>query len=466
MIRLDCDYMEGAHPKVLQKLIETNEVSTPGYGNDAFTAAAKDKVRLACGCPDADVYFLVGGTQTNATVIDALLARHEGVIAAESGHINVHESGAIEATGHKVLVLPQHEGKLKAEEVEKFIDDFYADETYEHMVAPGMVYISNPTEYGTVYTLEELADLSTVCEQAGIPLYMDGARLAYALAAEGNDVTLNDVARLCDIFYIGGTKVGALFGEAVVIMNPALQKDFRYFIKQNGGMLAKGWLLGLQFATLFENDLYFSMTKQAVADAMRIRDAFRAKGIPFYMESPTNQQFFVLPNDALAKLYEKYAFSPMGVPGETESEIRICTSWATTEENVDFARKLCVQKDENDKDLFRVKSYIPAIIEEVNAESLDLAEKLCFGTDKYGHILFPYENHVSPILKFFSKEKQAFIENLCYGKDKFGRDLFDNKYSIYDVVSSTKKENLSYIIFYAKICNCHRKERKRLCFLF
>ncbi len=216
MIRLDCDYMEGAHPKVLQKLIETNEVSTPGYGNDAFTAAAKDKVRLACGCPDADVYFLVGGTQTNATVIDALLARHEGVVAAESGHINVHESGAIEATGHKVLVLPQHEGKLKAEEVEKFIDDFYADETYEHMVAPGMVYISNPTEYGTIYTLEELADLSTVCEQAGIPLYMDGARLAYALAAEGNDVTLNDVARLCDVFYIGGTKVGALFGEAVV----------------------------------------------------------------------------------------------------------------------------------------------------------------------------------------------------------------------------------------------------------
>ena len=212
MIRLDCDYMEGAHPKVLQKLIETNEVSTPGYGNDAFTAAAKDKVRLACGCPDADVYFLVGGTQTNATVIDALLARHEGVIAAESGHINVHESGAIEATGHKVLTLPHHDGKLSAEEVEKFIDEFYADETYEHMVAPGMVYISNPTEYGTIYTLEELADLSTVCEQAGIPLYMDGARLAYALAAEGNDVTLNDVARLCDVFYIGGTKVGALFG--------------------------------------------------------------------------------------------------------------------------------------------------------------------------------------------------------------------------------------------------------------
>ncbi|MBO5978819.1 MAG: low specificity L-threonine aldolase [Bacteroidales bacterium] len=334
MIRLDCDYMEGAHPKVLQKLIETNEVSTPGYGNDAFTAAAKDKVRLACGCSDADVYFLIGGTQTNATVIDALLARHEGVIAAESGHINVHESGAIEATGHKVLVLPQHEGKLKAEEVEKFIDDFYADETYEHMVAPGMVYISNSTEYGTVYTLEELADLSTVCEQAGIPLYMDGARLAYALAAEGNDVTLNDVARLCDVFYIGGTKVGALFGEAVVA-SPGWLPYFTPLVKQHGALLAKGRLLGVQFDALFTDGLYEEIGRHAVAQAIRIRDAFTAAGYPPFIPSPTNQQFFRLPNEVIDSLSDAFTFEYWGPRGETDSDIRIVTSWATRPSDVD-----------------------------------------------------------------------------------------------------------------------------------
>lgn len=334
MIRLDCDYMEGAHPKVLQKLVETNEVSTPGYGNDAFTAAAKDKVRLTCGCPDADVYFLVGGTQTNATVIDALLARHEGVIAAQSGHINVHESGAIEATGHKVLTLPHHDGKLSAEEVEKFIDEFYADETYEHMVAPGMVYISNPTEYGTVYTLEELADLSTVCEQAGIPLYMDGARLAYALAAEGNDVTLNDVARLCDVFYIGGTKVGALFGEAVVA-SPGWLPHFTPLVKQHGALLAKGRLLGVQFDALFTDGLYEEIGRHAVTQAVRIRDAFTAAGYPPFIPSPTNQQFFRLPNEIIDTLSDAFTFEYWGPRGETISDIRIVTSWATRPEDVD-----------------------------------------------------------------------------------------------------------------------------------
>lgn len=334
MVRLDCDYMEGAHPDVLKRLIETNEVSTPGYGNDEFTAAAKEKVRQACGFPEADVHFLVGGTQTNATVIDALLARHEGVIAAESAHINVHESGAIEATGHKVLVLPHHDGKLDAAEVEKFIDDFYADETYEHMVAPGMVYISNPTEYGTVYTLEELADLSSVCSQAGIPLYLDGARLAYALAAEGNDVTLADIARLCDVFYIGGTKVGALFGEAVVAY-PGWLQHFTPLVKQHGALLAKGRLLGVQFDALFTDGLYEKIGRHAVSQALRLRDAFTSAGYPPFIPSPTNQQFFRLPNELLDALADSFTFEYWGPRGETVSDIRIVTGWATRPEDVD-----------------------------------------------------------------------------------------------------------------------------------
>lgn len=335
MIRLDCDYMEGAHPDVLRRLIETNEISTPGYGNDDFTKAAKDKVREVCGCPDADVYFLVGGTQTNSAVIDSILMRHEGVIAADSGHINVHESGAIEATGHKVLTLPHRNGKLSAEEVEKFIDNFYADDTYEHMVAPGMVYISNPTEYGTIYTLEELVDLSTVCHDAGIPLYMDGARLAYALAAEGNNVTLEDIARLCDVFYIGGTKVGALFGEAVVCTNPLYLQHFTPLMKQHGALLAKGKLLGVQFDALFTDGLYERIGKHAVGLAMKIRDAFVEKGYKPFIDSPTNQQFFRLPNTLVDELSKISTFEYWGPRGETQSDIRMVTSWATTSEAVD-----------------------------------------------------------------------------------------------------------------------------------
>lgn len=256
MIHFDTDYMEGAHPEVIRRLTETNLEQTVGYGNDPYTARAKELIRKACGQPEAAVHFLVGGTQTNATVIDGLLAHHEGVLAAETAHINVHESGAIEATGHKVITLPQHEGKLRADEVKAYITDFYRDETYEHMVAPGMVYISHPTEYGTLYTLDELENLSRVCREAHIPLYMDGARLGYGLASPGTNVTLKDIARLCDAFYIGGTKVGTLFGEAVVSPDPKRLPHFFPLIKQHGALLAKGRLLGIQFETLFTDGLY------------------------------------------------------------------------------------------------------------------------------------------------------------------------------------------------------------------
>ena len=236
MIYFDTDYMAGAHPKVMERLLQTNAEQTVGYGNDHYTARAKELVKQACSAPDARVYFLVGGTQTNSTVIDGVLERHEGVLAAQSGHINVHESGAIEATGHKVLTLPSYDGKVKAEDVRGFISEFYSDDTYEHMVAPGMLYISFPTEYGTLYSLNELEDLSDACHSAGIPLFIDGARLGYGLVAEGNDVTLADIARLSDVFYIGGTKVGALFGEAVVITNPELMRHPVPLIKQHGAL--------------------------------------------------------------------------------------------------------------------------------------------------------------------------------------------------------------------------------------
>ena len=278
MLHFDTDYMEGAHPEVMKRLMETNLEQTSGYGNDTYTLHAKELVRSACGQPDAAVYFLVGGTQTNSTVIDALLARHEGVLAAETAHINVHESGAIEATGHKVLTLPQHEGKLDAGEVEEYITNFYRDETYEHMVAPGMVYISHPTEFGTLYTLDELEALSNVCRKAEIPLYLDGARLGYGLASPNSDVALTDIARLCDVFYIGGTKVGALFGEAVVARDHSLLRHFTPLVKQHGALLAKGRLLGIQFEALFTDNLY-----QHIGGGFVIQEAVDKAGA-FYVE--------------------------------------------------------------------------------------------------------------------------------------------------------------------------------------
>lgn len=335
MIYFDSDYMAGAHPEVMEQLMKTNGEHTTGYGTDAYTERAKNLIRKACGTPDARVFFLVGGTQTNATVIDGVLERHEGVLAAESGHINVHESGAIEATGHKVLTLPSHEGKVKAEDVRDYIRNFYSDETYEHMVAPGMLYISFPTEYGTIYSLRELEDISDTCHSAGIPLFIDGARLGFGLAAEGNDVTLKDIARLSDVFYIGGTKVGALFGEAVVITNPDILKHFVPLVKQHGALLAKGRLLGVQFESLFEDGLYFRISEKAVRMGRRIKDAFSAAGYPAVVDSPTNQQFFRLPNEIIDKLKENVSFELWGPRGEKESIVRFVTGWATTDEDID-----------------------------------------------------------------------------------------------------------------------------------
>lgn len=340
MIYFDSDYMAGAHPKVMDRLVETNYEQTAGYGTDRYTSNAAELIREACGVPDARVHFLVGGTQTNATVIDGLLARHEGVLAAESGHINVHESGAIEATGHKVLVLPSHQGKVSAEDVRGFVKSFYSDDTYEHMVAPGMLYISFPTEYGTVYSLQELEDISNVCHDAGIPLFVDGARLAYGLAAEGGDVSLEDLARLADVFYIGGTKVGALFGEAVVVTNPSLLKHFIPLVKQHGALLAKGRLLGLQFEALFTDDLYFKIGEETVKKALRLKEAFVKNGFSPVIDSPTNQQFFRLPNPVLDRLADRVSFELWGPRGEEESTVRFVTGWSTTDEDIDELERM------------------------------------------------------------------------------------------------------------------------------
>lgn len=335
MIYFDSDYMAGAHPKVMERLLETNHLSTIGYGCDEYTKHAAELIRNACGQPNARVYFLVGGTQTNATVIDGLLSRHQGVLAAESAHINVHEAGAIEATGHKILTLPQYEGKVLASDLKEYIDNFYSDDTYEHMVAPGMLYISFPTEYGTTYSYEELTKLSEICHNANIPLYIDGARLAYGLAAKGNNVTLKDIAQLSDVFYIGGTKVGALFGEAVVITNPTLLKNFFPLIKQHGALLAKGRLLGVQFEALFENNLYEEIGLQTVEKAIRIRNLFSSKGYKIVVDSTTNQQFIRLPNQIIDKLKENISFELWGPRGKTETVVRFVTGWATSHTDID-----------------------------------------------------------------------------------------------------------------------------------
>lgn len=335
MLHFDCDYMEGAHPEVMRRLLETNLEQTPGYGCDPHTERARELIRQACDAPQAEVHFLVGGTQTNATVIDGLLRRHEGVLAAESGHINIHEAGAIEAAGHKVLTLPSHEGKVRAEEVDRWIEEFYRDETWPHMVAPGMLYLSHPTEYGTLYTLSEMEAIHAVCQRHSIPLYLDGARLNYALAAEENTLTLRDIARLCEVFYIGGTKTGLLFGEAVVITRSELLPHFFTLVKQHGALLAKGRLLGVQFETLFTDGLYLRIARQAISTARRLKEALLAKGYRLHIDSPTNQQFFVLPNHEIDRLSQYATFELWGPRGEEESVVRFVTSWATTDEQID-----------------------------------------------------------------------------------------------------------------------------------
>lgn len=335
MIRFNSDYLEGAHPKIIERLTETNFVQTPGYGEDEYCERARELLKERCGAPEAYVQFLVGGTQTNLTVIASILKPYQGVLSADTGHINVHETGAIEATGHKVLALPSGDGKITAAQVEEACRDHYNDADHEHMVQPGMVYISHPTENGTLYTKEELKALYEACHKWEIPLFLDGARLGYGLMSEKTDVTWKDLAAYTDVFYMGGTKVGALFGEAVVITNPALTRDFRYVIKQRGGMLAKGRLLGLQFLTLLEDGLYEEIAKKAVNQAMRLKEAFLEKGYPLLYNSYTNQQFPILPNSQLEQLKENYAFAFWCAMDEEYSAVRFCTSWATRDEDID-----------------------------------------------------------------------------------------------------------------------------------
>ncbi|MCM1134930.1 MAG: beta-eliminating lyase-related protein [Clostridium sp.] len=334
MLYFENDYCEGAHAAVLQKLMETNMEKLPGYGTDKYCEAAKEKIREACGCPEADIYFLVGGTQTNAIVISSILKRYEGVLAASTGHINVHEAGAVEYTGHKVLALPHAEGKISAQAIEDYMEAFYQDESHEHMVFPGMVYISHPTEYGTLYSKKELEDISAVCERCHLPLFIDGARLGYGLASKFTDVTLADIARCCSVFYIGGTKVGALCGEAVVFPRKA-PEHFLTMVKQQGALLAKGRLLGIQFDALFTDNLYMEIAKNAIRTAERLKEAFREKGYRLLIDSPTNQIFVILDNERLERLKQEAVFSFWEKYDDGHTVVRFVTSWATRQEELE-----------------------------------------------------------------------------------------------------------------------------------
>lgn len=336
MISFENDYSTGAHPRVLEALAATNLEPAPGYGTDRFCASAAERIRAACADDTADVFFLVGGTQTNAVVISSLLASYEGVIAADTGHIAVHEAGAIEATGHKVIALPEHDGKLQAADVATYLGTFYADETHEHMVLPGMVFIAHPSELGTLYSLAELEELSAVCRRFHIPLYLDGARLSYGLAAPESDVTLPDIARLTDAFYIGGTKCGALCGEAVVFPRGGMPKHFLTHVKQHGALLAKGRLLGVQFDTLFTNGLYGELGRTAIDAAAELRRILSEAGCTFFRESPTNQQFVILENSQMEALAERVRFSFWERVDDTHTAIRFVTSWSTTAEDLAF----------------------------------------------------------------------------------------------------------------------------------
>ena len=340
MLSFENDYSHGAHEKILQRLIETNMDAQVGYGFDEYTESAKEKIRQACGCPDAEVYFLVGGTQTNQVVIDTLLEDYEGVLSAVSGHVNGHEAGAIEFSGHKVLALPGHDGKLDAGEIKAYISAFYDDRSYEHMVFPGMVYISYPTEYGTLYTKQELLDIKAVCKEYNIPLYLDGARLGYGLMSYESDVTLRDIASICDVFYIGGTKVGALFGEAVVFTKNNFPKHFMTRIKQHGALLAKGKVLGVQFDTLFTDDLYFTISRHAIDCAQELKKIFSEKGYSLFLDSPTNQQFVILDNTKLDELKDKVRYCIWEPYDDNHKVVRFATCWATTEEDLQALKEI------------------------------------------------------------------------------------------------------------------------------
>ncbi|MBO6173401.1 MAG: low specificity L-threonine aldolase [Bacteroidales bacterium] len=334
MLSFESDYTEGAHEAILHRLMETNLEQTPGYGLDKYSESAKDRIREAFGIPEAKVFFLVGGTQTNSTVIASMLHDYHGVVAVETGHIGVHESGAVEFTGHKVLTLPHHDGKMTAEDLRAYLEAFYADGTYEHMVIPGMVYISFPTEFGTIYSKTELTALYRVCKDYSLPLFVDGARLGYGLMSEANDIDPKELPELCDVFYVGGTKVGALFGEAVVFTGGNAPAHFFTTIKQHGALMAKGRLLGLQFDTLFTDGLYFRIAAHADRMAALLKGIFLEKGYKIYIDSPTNQQFFVMSRQKAKELHGKVRFEDWCPVDEDNIAVRFVTSWATTEENV------------------------------------------------------------------------------------------------------------------------------------
>lgn len=334
MVSFESDYIAGAHPEVLRKLAETNLEPLPGYGTDPYCESAKQKIRDLIGIPDADIFFLAGGTQTNAVVISTVLADYEGVIAAKTGHISTHEAGAVEYTGHEVLELPQNGGKINPDTLTGYLSAFFADENHEHMTFPGMVYLSHPTEYGTLYSKAELTAISEICRKYRLSLFLDGARLGYALMSRETDLTIADIAALCDVFYIGGTKVGALCGEAVVFTKGNMPKHFLTSVKKRGALLAKGRLLGVQFDALFTDDLYFRIGRHAVDMADRMKEIFRSHGIPFYIQSPTNQQFVVLENEQINKLAKKVAFSFWKKKDDAHTVVRFATGWSTTENDL------------------------------------------------------------------------------------------------------------------------------------
>ena len=336
MLSFENDYSEGAHEKILQRFMETNLEKVSGYGSDPYCESAKQKIREACECPQADVYFLTGGTQTNAVVISSMLESYEGVVAAQTGHVACHEAGAIEYSGHKVITVPQYKGKIKAEDLKNCLKTFWDDESHEHMVFPGMVYLSHPTEYGTLYSRKELQAISEICRSYEIPLYLDGARLGYGLAGEENDLSLSEIAHLCDVFYIGGTKVGAFCGEAVVFGEKKnVPAHFITRIKQQGALLAKGRLMGLQFDVLFTDDLYTRISRNAIETADRLKEGLAAKGYRFYMESPTNQVFPILENSQLEALEPLAKFGFWEKYDDTHTVMRIATSWATRMEEIE-----------------------------------------------------------------------------------------------------------------------------------
>ena len=340
MIRFDSDYIEGAHPSILAALTESNFEQHIGYGCDDYCERARNIIREHCGDSTLGVQFLVGGTQANVTVIDAMLRSYQGVISADSGHINVHETGAPEATGHKVIALPTSDGRLTVEQIAECYHNHWNDFSHEHTVQPGMVYLSCPAENGLIYSKAELTAISDFCHSHGLYLFVDGARLGYGLCSKGCDVTLADLARLCDVFYIGGTKCGTLFGEALVVTNRALLKHLFPLVKQHGALLAKGRLLGVQFGELFRDGLYEQLGKQAVRLALRVSDALRNTGYSSVIDSPTNQQFFTLPNDLIDRLREHISFDYWGPRGDSESAVRFVTSWATTKEDIERIKQL------------------------------------------------------------------------------------------------------------------------------